>query len=318
LSPVTRRLRLVVACLAWALACGGDADQPTGGVETSAAAAAENRAPVIESVRLAPTEPQVGEVVRATVRASDPDGDRPELSYVWRVDGVLLDEEGPALTLTGVERSAPIEVTVTARDAYSASDPARAQARVRNQRPRLLEVRAEPWDVVPRGTPVVVSARGSDPDGDSLEYRIRWQVNGETLDVDEFSLPTADLQVGDAIQARVVASDGEGESDPIDSARVRVANAHPRILSAPSGLSEDGSFHYRVEATDPDSGAALRFLLRAAPRGMRIDPGSGEIVWQPGAAQTGHHDVEVEVKDSEGAVTIQHFELEVAAADSPS
>jgi hypothetical protein len=119
------------------------------------------------------------------------------------------------------------------------------------------------------------------------------------------------LALGDVVHARVVASDGESESDPIDTARVRVVGANPKIVSAPSGLSTDGTFRYTVEVEQPHGDGNLRLRLRTAPEGMWLNPASGEIAWRPEPGQTGVHPVEVEVKDSRGAVTVQAFSVSV-------
>jgi hypothetical protein len=310
----------MLLALGCALGCGTSSDVVPEGSEAGnpARRSRENLAPVIDGVRFVPTEPVAGDVVRAVAGARDPDGDRLELRYEWAIDGRRLFEEGPEIQLQEVGRGALLEVTVTGDDGLAASEPFQAATRVRNRRPRLLEVRTEPWDAVPRGTPVILSARGTDPDGDVVDYRYRWEVNGGPIDAYEASLPTGELNPGDVVQARVVATDGRSNSDPIDSARVRVINAHPQILSTPGGVASDGSFRYAVEARDPDGAAKLHFGLRSAPKGMRIDPMSGVIVWLPKPSQSGRHGVEVEVSDSEGATTIQHFELEVASAANPS
>jgi hypothetical protein len=297
------------------LACGGGDDPVEPGTPLEDVG---NQAPIIDSVRLTPAEPADGDVVRAIVRARDPEGARLELRYRWSVAGRRVDEDGAALALQGVDRGSFVEVEVTAHDGVAASEPVEARTAVRNQRPRLLEVRTEPWDTVERGTPVLLTPRGEDPDRDGLSYEVQWHVNGEPVAARDTSLATESLAVGDVVQARVVASDGSARSDPVDSPRVRVVNAHPRILSEPDGLSEDGTFRYTVQATDPDGDGGLRFWLRTAPDGMRIDPSSGQIVWRPRVAQRGRHTVEVEVRDREGATTVQHFELDVASDASPS
>ena len=109
----------------------------------------------------------------------------------------------------------------------------------------------------------------------------------------------------------MVASDGERESDPLESVEVRVANAAPRIVSSPPAQLADGEFQYQLEAEDPDGDRTLRFRLLEGPVGMVVDPVRGVVRWKPGAAQVGAHPVDLAVGDPMGATTAQRFEITV-------
>ena len=305
------------ACLLLALplACsGGDATTSAPASAGSGPSARSANAPVIDGLVLRPAAPMPGDRVRAVARVRDVDGDRVEVRYEWFVAGERVEASGPEWLVEGAWKGAVIEVVATASDGRRESEPARAEVRIGNRRPRLISVHTQPWNDVPRGTPVVLTPEAVDDDGDRVRYRYGWEVNGEPVDAEGVSLPTTGLRLGDVVQARVVASDGSAESDPIDSARVRVINAQPEILSTPGELAKDGVFRYAVEVRDPDSEAPLRFSLRSAPQGMSIDPASGEIVWSPSATQAGSHEVQVRVADADGAATIQHFELSVGVS----
>jgi hypothetical protein len=162
---------------------------------------------------------------------------------------------------------------------------------------------------------VVATVAARDPDGDPLEFRYEWSVNDRPLPEEGDTLRTDRLRRGDAIRVRVVASDGTDESVPIPSGVVHVGNAHPEILSGPSGVSSDGSFRYAVQARDPDGDRNLRFELRKGPEGMKVNRIDGEVTWQATAKQAGAHAVEIVVEDSEGAQTVQAFELVVRVED---
>jgi hypothetical protein len=306
-----RRPWVLPALLVSALACGGSGSEPS---RSSSGRLTGNLEPVVDSVRLDPAEPFSGGVVRAIARTRDPEGQPLELRYDWSIDGVPVPQSGTELQLDRVRKGSVVGVSVTADDGVWKSRPRRAEVRVTNRRPQLLSVHTEPWEEVARGTPVSLEPRAIDLDGDSLAYRYQWQVNGARVEGSEASFATAGLQLGDVVRARVAATDGESESDPIDSAAVRVVNAYPSILSAPGEFSSDGTFHYRVEAADPDGKGDLRFRLRTSPAGMDIHPASGEIFWQPSPAQVGSHPVAVEVSDPYGATTVQEFEVDVAVA----
>jgi hypothetical protein len=301
--------------VAWALSCGGEATQETTGAAWKApekrAEGGLNAAPVIEEVRFSPNEPAAGERLSAIVRASDPDAEAIQLSFAWSVGGSPIDESGAEILLGEVGRGERVEVVVTASDGRDKSVPVQASVTVRNRRPVVTGIELRPLKEVARGEPVVARAAARDPDGDPLEFRYEWSVNDRPLPEEGDTLRTDRLQRGDAIRVRVVASDGADESTPIQSGVVHVANAYPEILSSPSGVSSDGSFRYAVKASDPDGDRNLRYELRKGPKGMRMNPIAGELTWQATTKQAGAHAVEIVVEDSEGARTVQTFELVV-------
>jgi hypothetical protein len=308
-----RAIALAIA-LAWVPACGGGDSTPG----TAGVGHAGGQPPLIEDLHLAPAGPIDGDVVRAVIRVRDPDGDSVEVVYEWEVGGMPQDETGPSIELQNVRKGTLVEVTARASDGVAESEPARQSVRVRNLRPTLTEARIEPWEMVDRGESLSVRADGSDPDGDLLTYRHRWYVNDRSIGVEGSSLSTADLSPGDVVHARVTASDGDNESDPIDTARVRVVGASPRIVSVPSGFSRDGTFRYTVEVEHPHGNAGIRFAVRTGPEGMWVNPVSGELTWRPEAWQKGEHPVEVEAKDSRGTVTVQAFTVTAGSASPPA
>lgn len=302
-----------VTALLCALGCGSD----EGAGATGAASRAGNSLPVIDHVGLDPSHPSPGETLRAVVRARDPDGDPVELRHDWTVDGVAVLETGPELVLEGVDKGAVVEVSVVASDALGESEPAGDSVVVANRRPTLEAAEIEPRGDVEAGEVLRVSASGDDPDGDSIDYAVEWRVDGRTTPHRGPTLSTASFSPGTVIQARVVASDGEDESDPIDTPLVRIADGAPVIRSQPGGMTADGVFRYRVDATDPE-GQPLRFSLRMAPAGMQIDPLSGLLEWRPVRSQSGRHPVEIVVEDGTGTKTIQAFEVTVGGGGMPA
>jgi len=304
---------------AWALGCGGEAGQETSGAAWQApdksAEASLNHAPVIQEVRLSPSEPAAGERVSALVRASEPDGEAIQLRFAWSVGGRPIGESGAQILLGEVARGERVEVVVTASDGRRESDPAEASVTVRNRRPVVTGIELRPPAEVPRGEPLVAAVAARDPDGDPLEFRYEWSVNGRPLPEEGDTLETDRLRRGDAIRVRVVASDGSEESAAIPSGVVLVGNAHPEILSSPSGVSSNGSFRYAVKARDPDGDRNLRYALRKAPQGMKLNRIDGVVTWQATPEQAGIHEVEIVVEDSEGARTVQAFELSVGVSE---
>jgi hypothetical protein len=238
-----------------------------------------------------------------------------ELAYRWSVAGRRMAEDGSEIQLGDVAKGDLVEVEVIASDGGWESEPAWASAEVRNRRPVVVGVRLDPSPSVSPGQKLTAVAVGSDEDGDDVEFAYDWRVNGRSVDAGGPSLDTGALDRGDEIQVRVTANDGESDSDPVESVVVQVGNSSPDIVSDPTGFREDGLFVYQVEARDPDGDRNLRFSLREAPEGMRVDPVLGEVTWQPTPEQAGRHTVEVVVEDRDGASTLQRFDLDVAVAE---
>jgi hypothetical protein len=244
------------------------------------------------------------------VEASDPDGDRLEIVYEWRVNGSRVDG-GPSLHVDAVPKGSSIELRVVARDAESESAPATATALVANQPPVLLGVLLEPQGKVTAQHDVTARPRANDPDGDELEYEFEWRVNERRVDLAAPVLPARHFRRGDRIELVVVASDGTAETDPLRSHPIEVLNAPPQIASEPPGLDELGVFRYQAAAEDPDGDRQLRYRLVEGPSGMRVAPLDGLLTWEPRRNQSGRHPVVLEVEDGAGGKASQSFELRV-------
>ena len=304
-----------IVLLLLAFGCGSD---PAAESAREPVASSENQPPVVLEIRLEPREPAAGERLRAIVRAHDPDADPVRLTFAWKISGWEQPETGPAIDLEDVRRGHIVSVEVTPHDGRSAGEPVEASVQVRNRRPVITELQLEPKGRVSRGERVTASAAGRDPDGDEIEFRYQWTVNGQPTYEEGPGIDTAALERGDRLQVTVYASDGAHQSVPVFSSVVEVENGNPEILSTPSGFGEDGVFRYQVEARDPEGDRSLRYVLRQAPQGMTLNPVLGELVWQPAASQAGNHTVILAVEDSQGAATLQSFELDVAIDAPPA
>ncbi len=307
---------LGVAC-ALLVACGGEQVSETSGAPMAGGAASEtaverpaslNAPPQIERVELSPLDPRPGQRVVARVVASDPDGDEIELRYEWLVNGRRSEQTASSFHVEDVAKGTLIEVRVTAADGANQSPAARASLRVGNQPPVLQGVVIEPLMEVSAGHDISASPRATDPDGDPIEYRFLWQVDGRRIDEDGPVLSASHFERGSRVVVTVTASDGRDESDPLRSSPIPVVNAPPRITSIPpQQFQEDGSFRYRVTAEDPDGDRRFRFRLLEGPTGMDLDVVDGQLVWRPSEAQAGRHAVRIEVSDRKGGEATQSF-----------
>lgn len=275
-----------------------------------------NEPPRVSTLSITPNDPLPRQLVQAQVSVMDPDGDPTHVRYTWRVNGDVLGDTGASVVLPELPKDASIEVQAVASDGRSESAPAFARARIANRGPAISDVRFDRATEVRAGDVVVAVVTAEDPDGDDVMLSYRWSVNDRVVELDDDTdrFDTKDLKRGDRIAVRVVASDGDEESDGFDTPSLILGNGAPKITSTPPpGMGADGVYRYAVEASDPDRDRALRYELTAAPEGARVDPVAGEITWTPTFQQAGMHAIEVVVRDGHGGETKQHFEVTVKA-----
>jgi hypothetical protein len=314
---------LILAAIS--IACGSEdpLDRASGQpllAETADRDASDNVAPQIDFVRFDPVEPRAGDTLRAIVEASDANGDPVSLEYEWTVAGTPIASRGAAVPLSHVRKGDAIRVTVTASDGHAHSEPHAAWTEVGNRPPQMSALRLVPASGATAGGEVKVVPTATDLDGDELSYHYTWWVNGSTQGTSGPVLSTELLRRGDTVRARVVASDGEDESNTVDSDTLTLVNAAPVFVSQPVGADEQGLFRYPLRAEDADGDRTLRFSLVTGPRGMVLVPGRNVLEWTPAADQSGQHVIEVAVDDLQGGQTHQRFEIVVdipAAKEAP-
>lgn len=317
--------RSILGVTAVALAACGAEDEPMAtGKPMAAAPVADparagdgpNQPPVIERISLSPRNPRPGERIRARVEAHDPDGDAVHLRYEWRVRGERVGD-GPSLHPEGHPKGTVIELRVEPHDGDLEGAIETATVQIGNQPPVMVGIVLEPLGEVSVNHDVVASPRAIDPDGDALEFRYAWTINGEPGPGDEAVLPKEAFERGDRITLTVTADDGRDESEPLESQPFEVVNAAPAITSTPGGFGDDGAFRYQVAVSDPDGDRRLRYRLLEAPEGMTVDLLKGTVVWTPAESQTGSHPVVIEVDDMAGGRATQSFQVQVAFDGSP-
>ncbi|MBI2821549.1 MAG: PKD domain-containing protein [Acidobacteria bacterium] len=176
----------------------------------------------VEKLKIAPRvtcEPATQTIemgATATIRASASDenpGDT--LTYVWEVDGQRAAETGSTFTFGSTGRNPgrhTIKVTVTDPDGMSASCESIVQVNEPPPPPNrdpACDVSLSPSDLYV-GAALRGTARGSDPDGDTLTYQ--WSLDGRILSDKtgaEVDIDTAGLAGGShTVSVRV--SDGKG------------------------------------------------------------------------------------------------------------
>lgn len=96
-------------------------------------------------------------------------------------------------------------------------------------------------------------------------------------------------------------------------------NDAPRWTHSPNLKVQEGhSFHYPLLAVDPDGNQEnLAFRILRSPPRAQLDHLSQTLTWNPGPNDIGKHVFELEVYDTRGGRTRQHFVLEVTNTNNP-
>jgi hypothetical protein len=270
----------------------------------------------IQSVRFEPASPIVGQTIKARVKTSAAGNSQVRFDFEWTVGGMRMSERGPQIPLRSGRRGVSIEVIVVARNNHGTSAPFIASTTVGNSPPSIREITIEPAGHITANSEATAHPIDpTDADGDALDFRYSWRLNGSLADVQGPAFSTEGLHRGDRLQVQVVAFDGEDDSEPLASREITIANSAPVIVSQPGGADADGVFRYRVKAEDPDGNTGFRYRLAKAPEGMTITSGYGWIEWKPRRDQGGTHTVEVLVEDADGGQGGQRFEVAVDTSD---
>ncbi len=317
---------LSLGAAAMALGCGGDSDstapvtramgdvdQQLNGSDEPFDTEGGNAAPVIRNVEIDPRSAVSGQPLRAVVDSWDPDGDYVRLSISWYLNGQLIAEGQPTVTIDKVDREDRIEVRVSGSDGRLESRVETARVGAGNRAPYMTRVYVTPDNqLIRRGERLMAHPEGSDLDNDELSFSYRWLANGRVVSRDR-ELDTAKLKRGDKVVAEVVANDGQADSLAKRSYEIEMSNSPPVITVLPKLEVLDGELRYVFKATDADGDRNLRFWVEDGPAGMQMDSLSGELRWKPRADQAGVHPVQVGVKDGFGDGTQFEFQVTVNA-----
>ncbi len=305
-------------CSALMFACGGSKEEaPDTAEQDVAPVERSNQAPKLSRIWFEPETPTPGGVLYVKTSASDPDGDPVRFSYAWRANGRALTEAGEMINLTNLTRGDHLEVTVSASDGKATSETKSLTVTLGNQAPvvQSIHIAFSGGEGAQSGT-LVATPTAKDSDGDELTFLYRWAVDGKEVDGAGQTFDTAPYGKGEKFQVTVIANDGELDSLPLMSDPIEMMNRPPHVVSTPPSVNAEGEFRYQVKAEDPDGDRLLRYSLGQGPEGMTVDSVSGEVVWKPSEKQVGTHSIVIAVKDSQGAVGLQEFRLDIKLTEA--
>lgn len=264
----------------------------------------ENHAPVILQVDVSPSTITAGSAISLSVKTRDEDGDKVDLKIKWLVNGVEKAVDTLILNEGEFERGDKITVIITPGDGKTEGEPYSLDLVVENQPPIVKSVELIP-PVPSTKEPLKVNAVAFDPEGDPVELKYIWYVDGQAIENENSNvLSNRYFKKGASVYVEVIPSDGISTGVSLLSQPVTVSNTPPQITSTPPTSVAGNRYTYRVTAIDPD-GDAINFSLENAPEGMTIDSKTGNITWQISPDQKGEFTFTIIAEDTDGARSMQ-------------
>lgn len=182
--------------------------------------------------------------------------------------------------------------TVQGREVWSDA------VQIRNAPPEITGVRLLP-EVFKPGDTLSIEVEGTDPDGDPVTMLYEWSRNGSPAG--RGSAMEGPVRRGDDIAITVIPTDGEASGSPAMLTR-RIQNMPPMFVEHKNVNYSGTIWSYQAKAVDPD-GDTVRFSLASAPEGMKIDPLTGELLWDVPPAFKGAQDVTIAADDGHGGTS---------------
>ena len=271
-----------------------------------------NSPPVINSVTISPNKPNKESELNVFIQSHAPEGDPVTYRYQWmRNDEEIPGGNTSTLKSENFKKGDMIRVKVIPNYGKEDGKPFLSDpVKILNSPPVIQEVRIEPKTACARDN-LRVYVKGSDADGDSVNYSYQWEENGVILSEEKKEiLERGRLKRGDSVAVTVTPDDRESVGMPKKSEPVSISNSAPIIVSSPPTSVEGTTYVYQVKANDLDDDPTS-FTLKSGPKGMEIDKSTGSIRWEIRKEETGSHLIEIEASDSEGARSFQRFTLVV-------
>jgi hypothetical protein len=280
--------------------------------------------PRYQGLAVEPAAPRTGDGLRAAWRwvslDARPGEPEPAAQIDWYRNGALVpDLRGQRAVPPGRARKSESWrfALATPQGGLTYRSP---EARIGDTPPGAAEVALQPARPV-RGTAVklVLAKPAPDADGDEVSYRYEWLLDGLATGVRASEFPGDRLKKGELLTARVYASDGELEADPV-VVEARVGDAPPSAVAIalePALPRRGDALEVRVTrgATDADGDAVTHHVRWKVDGELRNLPlGATKL---PGGALRKHQRVSVEVSAWDGEVEGPPAAAEVEVANAP-
>lgn len=139
-----------------------------------------NQPPTVTSVDVTPNFPKIGDTLKITTTAKDPDGDEVTYIYQWfKNDKLLPEETSDALSLKSFQRGDRIMLNVIPYDGKENGSPGVMKVTVGNISP---EITSNPSESRFENRRFTYQVKATDSENDPLTYSLKAAPSGMTID----------------------------------------------------------------------------------------------------------------------------------------
>jgi len=266
-----------------------------------------NNPPGAPIVSISPTDPGTMDdlVTSIDAEAIDPNGDEVSYSYAWYQDGThRRDIVGDTVPASETAKGESWRVIVVPSDGVLDGTAAEAETLVLNT-PPTATVELSPESPLTTDD-LLVTATGSDDDGDGVDFTYAWTVDGAGTEYDSDTVPTDATTKGEIWEVTVTPEDDDEAGEPV-TASVTIDNTAPVVESvvlSPEEVREADVVEASVEASD-DNGDEIILSYAWAVDGIVVQ--EGEDTTLTGAWFDKGQEVTVTVTPDDGYTTGEAF-----------
>jgi len=169
-----------------------------------------NQPPRVEYIDVEPLYPKIGDAIKITVKATDPDGDEVNLTFQWFKNNEPLSETSDSLVLAkeDFKRGDDISLNVIPDDGKAKGSIGQMKVTIGNSFP---EITSSPSYVRLENRKFIYQVKAKDAENDALTYSLKTAPSGMTIDkltgLIQWTVPQGFKGKAEIV---VVVSDGHG------------------------------------------------------------------------------------------------------------
>ena len=217
-----------------------------------------NVRPEAPVVHISPDPPDTTDALTVVFDAAsyDIDGDTLTYGYVWYREGAVSGETSNPLAASVTAKGEVWTVEVTPNDGYGDGASTTASVLILNSVPTLSSVTVSPATAYTDSTLTAVPAGWADADGDAVDYRYQWWVNGGAVSgATEVTLTGSNFVKGNSVYVVVTPWDGEDLGSSVTSATRMITNSAPStpvVAVTPATPEREDDLTCTASSTDAD------------------------------------------------------------------
>ena len=235
-------------------------DSNSGTTSQTSSVPIDNRAPTVTGAEISPSAPEAGDTVSCSATISDPDGEQPNPSYAWTINGSPAGSMSSINLATNTPVGTSIVCAVSVFDNYGGTGSDSDTVTVQNTLPTVTIPTITPSSAVDINTLLSCSATGFDRNDGSLNPSYVWTNDSNSGAVignlETLQLDGSFASAGDMIRCTATATDlNLGTASA--SASISIQNSGP-VFDIPASISPAVAYTgdlltCTAEASDVDS-----------------------------------------------------------------